>query len=154
MNPKLFASTYAVGYKGANGFEKDSGFDANEKSLITALKSLDSLSVLSPNKEFYNYAQCQAAGIISHKLFGTLDAHNRTITGFPDPGNYTENVYSANISPLDIIMGWLNDAGNIEGSSQLGHRENCLNPSASSKGVSIMSFGTSNQTAVMDLSFN
>jgi uncharacterized protein YkwD len=152
IDPKLFAATYAAGYKGANGYRNAADFDANEKSLIKELNALDPLHVLSPNKYFYSYANCQSNAVVARKL---QNPHDRVASGCPNPGNYGEcAVAFVPLNPLDIVMGWLNDSENVRGPRQLGHRKICLEPKFRSLGVSIANFGQSSETAIADFSFD
>lgn len=150
MNPRLFAATYATGYKGANGYANNRGFDENEESLIKELAGRNRMPLLYPSRRLYNYAHCQAAAIGSSGEVS--DPHNRERTGCIIEGAYAENIGFGGINALDVVMGWLNDAGNAMGRNQLGHRTNCLNPVYDSIGISVHNHSVYEKCMVMDLS--
>lgn len=106
LNPKLFADTYATGYKGSNDYRNNPAFDANEKTLIGYLQSLKPMPLLKPDSLIFIDADCQAT-IVGQK--GNLnDGHNRKLTGCKAIPDYAENIDYGKHTALDVVMAWLN----------------------------------------------
>jgi hypothetical protein len=63
LNPRLFADTYASGYKGSICCSNNIAFDQNEKSLISFLQSLRPMPVLNSDRNMYTNADCQATAV-------------------------------------------------------------------------------------------
>ena len=145
MNPKLFATTYASGYEGANGYSNDNDFASNKASLIVDLNNLTTLPFLVPSRTMYDFAQCHAIGIGEKGL----ETHDRSQTGCAS-GNFGENISFGKLDALNVIMSLLIDT-NVP---SLGHRKNCLDLDYHSMGVSVQPHKTYGECAVMDFSIN
>jgi len=79
LNPKLFADTYASGYKGSICCLNNAAFDEDEKLLISYLQTLTPMRVLRPDSTMYTYAACQATALGQKGII--KNGHNREATG-------------------------------------------------------------------------
>ncbi len=143
INPRLFASTYAASYEGANGYAEDESFEGNKKSLVADLNKLTTLPLLYPDSVLYELAYCHAKSIGEKGI----ETHDRKLSGCPDlEGAFGENISFGKLNALDVVMSLLIDAG----VPSLGHRINCLNKDYNRMGLSVQPHTTFSEDAVLD----
>jgi hypothetical protein len=140
LNPVLFADTYVEGYKGEIGYTNNKDFDSYKATLLTELRKTDPLNIITPDKDLYDLALCQAIGIGQRGI----KSHDRTITGCKS-GYHAECISYAMHNSLEIVMQLLIDYG----VPTLGHRKICLGQYAK-MGVAISPHKEWDSCAVLD----
>ncbi len=144
INPPLFAETYAAVYDGLIGYSKGYAFAERKESLIKELSQLNSMSVLKPNLELFDSADCFATE--SGKL--GITGHDRSSTGCEKIWHAECCHYSGCYHGLAIVMAFLIDAG--ENNSELAHRRICLDNQYRYLGVAVRQHIKYEKVAVLD----
>ena len=117
LRPQLFATTYADGWIGPNGYSNGKNFSDYKSTLIADLKAMHATNTLLPSRKMYDLAYCHAVGIGNQGL----DTHDRSLTGCPS-GYRAECISFGMHSGFEVAMQLLVD----DDVPSLGHRKACL----------------------------
>ncbi|NVO03839.1 MAG: CAP domain-containing protein [Bacteroidetes bacterium] len=139
--PKFFLDSFLVSYMDSAKTNKKTKY---YKSLIIDLNNGKPLKPLIFDEKLYSFAFSHAKDMGKHGLVG----HNSSNGDYRPLGLIGENCSYGYEKPIDILFQLLLD----EGVPSLGHRENILEPSYKTIGVSIFKHKKYKWNCVMDFS--
>jgi len=140
---KLFAESYLKYYMESTGLKTDSFAISLEKDL----KDIRNLPMLYPDMDLYDIARNHAVKSGKSGKQGHQGFEKRFRQIDKTYYSYGENCYYGGNNPLNIVIELMIDK-NV---SDLGHRQNMLDPGFNSVGVSIMPHKIYGYNCVIDL---
>ena len=142
LNPSLFAETFLIKYTKWNSHENLNLSDYYTGSLYKTMKNMQSVEVLSPQKDLFESARCHAITSGKKGYVG----HTR-LTNSGCKAKFSGECCSyGQFDALEIVMQLLIDSG----VPSLGHRKICLDRGYKTLGVSVQPHKTYRFNSVLD----